>query len=80
MKYLSVIFFIILISCATTKVSVVDGYVTKKEKVIRLTSKPDTIRYITLWNGDVITEKEFDKRWDRALEKVNKKIKKELKN
>lgn len=79
MKYISVAVFILLVSCTTTKVSVVDGYVTKKEKIIRLTNKPDTVRYITLWSGEVITEKEFDKRWDKAIERATKKIKKELK-
>jgi len=55
---------------------VVDGYVVKKEKIIRFTTTPDTIYYIKLWNGDIITEAEFDRRWDKAVNKTTKKLKK----
>lgn len=71
--------FIILSSCETTRVSVVDGYIVKKEKIIRLTSTPDTIYYRTLWNDEVITEEEYDRRWERALKRAEKRIKREYK-
>ncbi len=80
MKYLIFLLISILTSCITTKVSVVNGHVFKKENIIRLTNKPDTIYYIELYNGDIITEKEFDRRWDKTLKDTNKEIKRKLKS
>lgn len=79
MKFIIPLCFLLLVSCSTTKVEVVDGYIVNKTKVIRLTSKPDTVYYRTLWDGEVITEKEYDKRWDRALNNAMKKIKTQMK-
>lgn len=80
MKYLIFLLVSTFTSCITTKVSVVNGHVFKKEKIIRLTNKPDTTYYIELYNGDIITEKEFDRRWDKALKDTNKEIKRKLKS
>ena len=80
MKYLTLLITFVFISCNTTRVSIVDGYVYKTEKIVRLTNKPDTIEYMTLWNGDTISVKEFDRRWDNAINKTTKKLKKELNN
>lgn len=71
---------ILVTGCQTTRVSIVDGDIVERKKIIRLTPVPDTIYYITLWNGDVITEEEFDKRWDRALKKAKKEIMKQIKD
>lgn len=80
MKYYILLSICLLSSCMTNKVSVVSGKVFKEEKVIRFTNKPDTVYYIKLYNGDIITEKEFDRRWDKALKDTNKEIKRKLKS
>jgi len=75
------LFIIILVSgCQTTRIYIVDGDIVEKKKIIRLISVPDTIYYRTLWNGDVITEEEYDKRWDRALKKARKEIMNQIKD
>lgn len=80
MKYFILIYILFFSSCITTKISVVNGRVFRKEKIIRLNNKPDTTYYVELYNGDIITEKEFDKRWDRALRNAKKKIERQIKN
>jgi hypothetical protein len=67
-------------SCQTTRVSVVDGDIVKIEKTIRLTKAPDTIYYRTLSDGEIITQEEYDKRWERAVNRAMKKIEKQNKN
>lgn len=74
---ISLIILMAFSGCHTTRISVVDGYVVKKEKIIGFKTTPDTIYYIILWNGDVITEAEFDRRWDKAVNKTTKKLKKQ---
>jgi hypothetical protein len=80
MKYLLILVLFLFVSCRTTRVSVVDGYILEEKNVIRLTNKPDTIEYITLRDGEVISKKEYNRRWDKVIKETNKQIKKDLKN
>lgn len=79
MKYFFLILVLILFSCSTTEVIVLDGTVIDKKSVVRLYKSTDTIEYITLWNGDVISKKEFNKRWDDSVNKTTREIKKRIK-
>ncbi len=54
-----------------------DGNVVKKEKMIRYANTPNTIFNIKLSYGNIISEAEFDRKWDRALKKVNTEIEKQ---
>lgn len=69
---------LLLFSCKTTRVNTLYGEVINEEKIYKLCGKPDTINYIILWNNDTISEKEFNRRWDRAINKTFRKIKKNL--
>jgi hypothetical protein len=80
MKYFALLSIFLFSSCVTNKVSVISGQVFKTEKTVRLVNKPDTTYYIRLYNGDIITEKEFDKRWEKSLKETNKEIKRRIKN
>lgn len=80
MKYLIPLFMFFLVSCRTTKVTIVDGYVVSQKKVIRFTNQPDTINYIKLWNGKLVTKKEYDANYEETIMKINRKLKNELKN
>lgn len=79
MKYYFILFPLLFFSCHTTRITVLDGTVIDTETVIRLNKNIDTIEYITLWNGDVITKKEFNKRWDDSVNKTTREIKKRIK-
>ena len=76
MRIVFSLFVCIFISCTTTRVKIVDGSILSVDKITRLTSKPDTIEYMTMWNGDTITVKEFNRKWDNAVSKTTKKLKK----
>lgn len=79
MKYLFIVFVCFFTSCVTTKVKVVDGDVVESKKVLSLSSKIDTVYYKTLWNDEVITYEEYNRRWDQALKNARKEIERELK-
>lgn len=79
-KKLSFLTLIFLVSCYSNRVTVLDLEVIEEKKVLYIFNKPDTIRYITLWNGKVMSEKEFNKKWDECVSRTTKKIKKEMKN
>jgi hypothetical protein len=74
------VFISFFVSCTTTRVKVVDGYIIESQKILSLRQKPDTVYYKTLWSGEVITQKEYDERWDKALKNARKKIEKQNKN
>lgn len=80
MKYLIFLFILFFISCKTTRVEIVNGHVINRTKVIRFTNKPDTIHYIKLWNGKLVTKKEYDSNYEKTIVKINKKLKKQIKN
>lgn len=79
MKHLIFLLSVFFTSCSTTQVVVLDGDVIHEKKILRLTNEIDTLRYITLWNGDIITVEEFNKRWDKSVSNTTKKIKKKIK-
>jgi len=62
------------ISCTTRRIIILDGNVVNQKKVLGIVSK-DTIEYITLHSGEVITINEFNKRWDDTVNKTTKKLK-----
>lgn len=78
MKYTLFVFILFLMSCSTTEVIVLDGVFIEQKSVVKFSTKVDTIRYITLWNGDVITVEEFNRRWDKSVSETTNKIKKNL--
>ena len=80
MKYFFFLLTFLLVSCVTTRVKIVDGDVVESQKIFRFTQKTDTVYYRTLSNGEIVTEKEYDKRWERAVDRAMKKIEKQNKN
>jgi hypothetical protein len=80
MKYFFFILVFLLVSCVTTRVKIVDGDIVEYQKIFRFTQKPDTVYYKTLSDGEIVTKKEYNKRWDRALERARKKIEQQNKN
>lgn len=68
---------ILLISCHTTRVTTLDHNVIQEENVCYIFSKPDTLKLMTLWSGEVITIEEFNRRWDESIDRTTKKIKKQ---
>jgi len=62
------------ISCTTQRTIILDGNVVNQKKVLGIVSK-DTIEYMTLHSGEVITINEFNKRWDETINKTTKKLK-----
>lgn len=77
MRYL--ICLLLFTTCKINK-PIEDDYIFRKHIVITNTPKPDTIVYLIMWNNDTITEQEFNMRWDRALDRAEKKIKQQMKN
>jgi hypothetical protein len=67
---------LILVSCKTQQVTILDGVVIKEKDIIRLTKKQDTVEYITLHNGKVISIKKFNKKWNETVSKTTKRLKK----
>ena len=80
MKYFFIAFISFFISCTTTRVKIVDGDIVGSQKIFTFTQKPDTVYYRTLSDGEIVTEKEYDKRWERAVDRAMKKIEKQNKN
>lgn len=80
MKYFFIFLLIFSSSCRTKKVNILDGYIVIEKERLGLLTKSDTVYYRTLWSGEIITEDEYDKRWDRALKRAKKQIEKEMKN
>lgn len=76
-KGLFILLILFLTNCQTTKVTTLDHTVIREETVCYVFSKPDTLKLMTLWSGEIITVKEFNRRWDESINKTTKKLKKQ---
>jgi len=76
LRLITFISLLFLISCKTERVVILDGDIIKYETYLSLTKRQDTVEYITLHNGEVISQKEFNKRWNKTVSKTTKRLKK----
>lgn len=76
LRFITFLSVLLLISCKAQRVIVLDGSIIGNETYLSLYKKRDTVEYITLHNGEVISQKEFNKRWDKTVSKTTKRLKK----
>jgi hypothetical protein len=76
MKKLTLFLFIVIVcSCRTQRITILDGVVIEKKRTFGLCNRQDTIEYVTLHNGKVMSLIEFNQKWDKIVEETTKRIK-----
>lgn len=65
----------VICSCGTQRVIILDGAVIEKKHTFGFHKRQDTIEYITLHNGKVMSLIEFNQKWDKTVEETTKRIK-----